>query len=163
MELGPHGFVVGEHVHLRQEERFTVLSGSVAFKLDGVERIATAGETVIAPAGTPHVWWNPGDQEARMLIEMRPALHFEEQMRTLYGLGRDGKTNAKGLPNVLQVAVFMHAYRDELAMAKPPLAVQRLVFGLLAPLGRLAGFRASYPAYTAPHRPASATTDVSTR
>src|SRR5688572_11391798 len=69
----PHGFVAAEHIHPLQEERFEVLAGNVTFRVNGIERKANTGEKVIIPAGTPHAWWNDGDQEARLLGEFLPA------------------------------------------------------------------------------------------
>ena len=43
------GGVITEHIHPRQEERFTILVGEAHFTLNGQERIARAGETEVAP------------------------------------------------------------------------------------------------------------------
>jgi mannose-6-phosphate isomerase-like protein (cupin superfamily) len=45
-----------EHVHPYQEERFDVLSGTARVSMRGQERDVGVGETVVVPAGTPHVW-----------------------------------------------------------------------------------------------------------
>lgn len=47
---------VAEHVHPRQEERFTVLSGAMGVKAAGREWILGLGETVTVPSGTPHAF-----------------------------------------------------------------------------------------------------------
>ena len=57
------GGVITEHVHPRQEERFTILAGQAHFTLNGQELIARAGETVVVPAGVPHSEGNPGPAE----------------------------------------------------------------------------------------------------
>jgi len=56
-----------------------------------------------------------------------------------------GKTNARGIPRLLQGAVLMHEYRDVIQLASPPRAVQRAVFGVLASIGRTRGLRPAYP------------------
>jgi hypothetical protein len=101
---------------------------------------------VTVPAGINHDWWNAGEDEAHVLAEVRGAgvARFETLLETLWGLGRDGKTNAKGVPNVLQLAVTMREYRDVLRLAKPPFAVQTVAFGVLAPIGRAFGYRPEY-------------------
>lgn len=58
-----------------------------------------------------------------------------------------GKTDAKGRPKLLQAAVIGRKHLDDIALAKPPVAIQRLVFGILAPLGRLLGYRARLSAF----------------
>ena len=73
------GHRAAEHVHPVMEERYTVLSGTAAFRIAGVERSAGAGEDpVIVPPGTRHLAWNPTDGEVRLRIEMRPALRWAE-------------------------------------------------------------------------------------
>jgi quercetin dioxygenase-like cupin family protein len=67
-----------EHVHPRMEERFEVLEGRAAFRIDGVDVEATAGSVVVAPAGRRHRAWNPTDAPVRLRIEMRPALRWAE-------------------------------------------------------------------------------------
>ena len=56
-----------------------------------------------------------------------------------------------GLHDLLQMAVLLREFEDELDLARSPLAVQRVVFGALfaaiAPTGRLLGYRASYREY----------------
>ncbi len=143
--MKPGGFVAAEHIHPNQEERFEVLSGSVRFRMRGQERDVGAGETVVVPAGTPHVWWNPGEQEGRVLVELHPALKMETFFETFFGLAQDGKVNPKsGLPNPLQLALIAREHEDEIYLARPPLFVQRILFGLLASIGKLLGYKAHY-------------------
>jgi hypothetical protein len=40
---------------------------------------------------------------------------------------------------------MMRAFRNELILARPPRLVQTLLFGILAPIGRLLGYKAEYP------------------
>jgi quercetin dioxygenase-like cupin family protein len=143
-----------EHVHHYQEERFEVLSGTARIGVRGQERDYGAGKTVVVPAGTPHVWGNPSEEEVHLIIEFRPALRVETFLETHFGLQKDGKVNPKsGLPNLFQRAVIAREYEDEVYLTRPPLFVQRALFGLLAPIGRLLGYKARYPAYSGPEEP----------
>jgi hypothetical protein len=67
----------------------------------------------------------------------------------MYGLANAGKTNAKGIPNLLQLAMIGREFQDVAHYARPPHAVQRVM--LLGPLGRLCGYRGIYPEYCHPH------------
>lgn len=145
----PGGFVAAEHVHPLQEERFEVLAGVLRLRLDGKEKTMRTGEVEVVPAGRPHVWWNGGPGELHVLVELRPALRTEIFFETFFGWARDGKTNRKGLPNPLRLAVLMDGYQDEVRLARPPFAIQRVLFGPLSMLGHLLGYRASYPRYSA--------------
>jgi mannose-6-phosphate isomerase-like protein (cupin superfamily) len=144
------GRVAIEHVHPYIEERFEILSGTARFSMRGQQRDVGAGETVVVPAGTPHVWGNPHNDEVHLIIEFRPALRMEEWFETFFGLQKDGKVNPNsGLPNPLQWAIISREYEDELYLASPPLLVQRVRFGLLAQIGKLLGYKARYPKYSA--------------
>lgn len=145
--IRPGGAVTGEHVHPGIEEWFMVVSGRVGFRLDGRESIAAPGERLYVPAGMSHDWWNAGDEEARVVVEISPAARFEEMISNLFGLAQDGKTNEKGMPNLLQVALFAREFEDVLYFTKPPRIIQKALFGVLAPVARLLGYRGSYPEY----------------
>jgi hypothetical protein len=122
--------------------------------VDGVERILTAGEGAVAGAGTWHDFWNAGGEEAHVLVELSPldqATRFEQLIGTMFGLANAGKTNAKGMPNLLQLAMIGREFQDVAQFAKPPRAVQRVMFGLLGPIGRMRGYRGIYPEYCHPH------------
>jgi mannose-6-phosphate isomerase-like protein (cupin superfamily) len=73
-----------EHVHPEMEERFDILEGTAAFRIQGVERTASAGDVVVVPPGTPHVARNPPDVAVRLRITMTPALRWAEFTRRLF-------------------------------------------------------------------------------
>ena len=116
----PGGTAVGEHVHPAIEETFEVVSGRVGFRIDGRESVARPGERLHVPAGTAHDWWNAGDGEARVVVEVRPGERFEEMALNLVGLAQDGQTDAKGMPNLLQAAIFAREFGDVLYFTRPP-------------------------------------------
>ena len=143
----PGGAVTGEHVHPAIEEYFTVVRGRVGFRLDGRETIAELGQRLRVPAGMAHDWWNAGEEEAHVTVEIRPGGRFEEMIVNLFGLAQDGKTNAKGMPNLLQAALFAREFEDVIYFTKPSRAVQKVLFAVLAPIARALGYRGSYPGY----------------
>ncbi len=148
----PNGFVAAAHVHPSQEERFEVLAGTVGFKIGGKQRIAGPGERITVPAGTRHRFWNAGDDVAHFACEIRPALQFESLLETMFALAADGKTNRKGMPNPLRLAVIANEHFDTVRLPFPPAIVQRIGLALGAPMGRLFGYQ---PVYT-PDAPAQA-------
>lgn len=147
LHVQPGGAVAAEHVHDSLAEHFEVLSGTLGLRLHGREEIATAGRIVEIAPGVPHDWWNAGGDEAHVLVEVRgPATErFEQLIVTLFGLAHDGKVNAKGMPDPLQLAVIADEFADVIRFTRPPRPVQRVLFGVLAPLGRARGRRAVYP------------------
>jgi quercetin dioxygenase-like cupin family protein len=137
-----------DHYHPRQEERFEVLAASLGVRIDGEQRVLRTGDTLVVPARTAHAMWNAGDDEARAVWQTRPALKTEAFFETAWGLARDGRVNDRGMPGLLQAAVLMNEYADEFRLTKPPRNVQRVLFGVLAPIGRALGRPARYQART---------------
>ena len=116
----PNGFVAAAHVHPGQEERFEILRGSVGFRIGRKKLVAGPGQRLTVPAGTPHKFWNAGDEEAHFVCEVRPALQFESLLETMFALAADGKTNRKGMPNPLRLAVIANAHFDTVRLPFPP-------------------------------------------
>ena len=71
--IAPGQRLVAEHRHPGIRERFTVIRGRVGFSLAGRRSIVEAGMTIEVTAGLPHDWWNAGDEEAHVLVEIAPA------------------------------------------------------------------------------------------
>ena len=73
------------------------------------------------------------------LVQFRPAsLRSETMLETVFGLAQDGKLSKAGIPsNPFRLALIVHDYEDQIYLAQPPLAVQRVLFGTLAKVGRL--------------------------
>ncbi len=68
----------------------------------------------------------------------------------MFGLANDGKTNTKGMPNPLQLAILGKEFQDVVIFTSPPPAVQKVMFTVLAPVARLLGYRGSYEEYRLP-------------
>jgi hypothetical protein len=66
-------------------------------------------------------------------------------IETFFGLARLGHTDANGMPFPLQLALTVSEFSDVIVFRSPPLAVQRTIFGVLAPIARWRGYRATYP------------------
>jgi quercetin dioxygenase-like cupin family protein len=136
----PHGFVAAAHVHPYQTERFKVLEGTLGLQIGDTELLARPGDNAIVAPGTPHRFWNAGESDARFLCEVRPALQFESLIETMCTLAAEGKTNGKGLPNPLRLAVIARAHFDTVRLPFPPGVLQRAALALAAPLGKVLGY-----------------------
>ena len=144
--MQPGGFEAGEHIHPLQEERFEIFAGTLHGRVAGKEVSSRPGETLVIPRGTPHVFWNDGTDELHVLMEFRPALQIERFFEMFFGLAQDGKVSRKtGLPSLLPLVVMMQKYRQEIIPTSPPPVVQPLLYAVLAPIGRLLGYRSEYP------------------
>jgi quercetin dioxygenase-like cupin family protein len=133
----PHGFVAAAHVHPFQSERFEVLEGVLGLRVGEKKFVARAGDVAVVAPGTPHRFWNAGEGEARFLCEVRPALQFESLIETMFSLAAEGKTNRKGMPNPLRLAVIAKAHFDTVRLPFPPALLQRAALAVGAPIGKL--------------------------
>jgi quercetin dioxygenase-like cupin family protein len=139
------GGVITEHVHPRQEERFLILAGEARFTLDGEERIARAGETVVVPAGVPHSEGNPGPADITAVVELRPAQRTKEFHEAVAGLAADGRSTARGAPrNPLQLGATFWHFRHESRVTSPPVAMQNVLLPPLWGLAKVFGVRPYY-------------------
>ena len=146
----PNGFVAAAHLHPAQEERFEILAGTLEFKLGGKKIVAEPGDRVVVPAGTAHRFKNVGDETAHFVCEVRPALQFEQLIETMFTLAGDGKTNRKGMPNPLRLAVIARHHFGDVRLPFPPVWMQRMGLSLGAPVGRLFGYSPSYSSSGSP-------------
>jgi quercetin dioxygenase-like cupin family protein len=140
----PDGFVAAAHVHPSQSERFAVIDGRLGVKVGREKQTLGRGEVAVVEPGTPHRFWNAGDGEVRFVCEVRPALQFESLLETMFTLAADGKTNKKGMPNPLRLAVIARAHFDTVRLPFPPAWLQKAGLALGAPLGRGIGYRPTY-------------------
>jgi quercetin dioxygenase-like cupin family protein len=137
--LRPGGAVPIPHVHPVQTERFEVTAGTMRFRVGLRTVIAEPGDVVEVEPGVMHSFANDGDEEARLRVEVRPALAMEEMFADVVELAEAGRMTRRGLPrNLLDLALLARTYDAE---AHAPLLGVRLQRFLLAPLVSLARAR----------------------
>jgi mannose-6-phosphate isomerase-like protein (cupin superfamily) len=122
------------HRHPKQVETFSIVEGALCFRISGEERTVSQGQEVVVPQGAFHQVHNPSDQPALAIWETRPALRTAEFFLAMNRAMKGGKAK----PRLRDAAAILSEYRDEFQLEKPPLLVQRIVFGCLAPFGRSA-------------------------
>ena len=71
------------HTHRDQLEIFHIIEGTLQFELNGVVSEASAGASVMIPAGAIHAFQNVGDAPARIHFELLPAGDSEEAFEHL--------------------------------------------------------------------------------
>jgi len=144
LRADPGGAVAAAHVHPSQWERFEVVSGRLGAKVGGRKVEAGPGEVVGIAPGTAHTWWNAGDDELVFRCEVRPALKFESLIETMFSLAADGKTNKKGMPNPVRLAVIANAHFDTVQLPVVPAWMQKAALSMGAPLGKAMGYGPTY-------------------
>jgi len=135
------------HYHPHQEEFMKILSGEVSIRMDGKVRVLKEGDAVHIPKNKVHSMWNATGEKATMLWKVVPAMDTEYLLETATGLARDGRTNDKGMPNILQTALTISRFDNVFRLANPPYIVQRIIFFLLTPIAWLSCYRPVYKKY----------------
>ena len=140
LEPGGH---LPEHYHPSLDERWEVLDGSVAFKLDGHRRELTPADGVILVArNARHELKNTSGSQARLRAEVDPAGSLQEFLTETARGAREGLYNGRNLPTSMRGALWIadlaHHYRHETVMCSPPPALQRVLLPPVAALARRA-------------------------
>ncbi len=134
LTLAPGGKVPSSHAHPGQEEVFTVLEGTMRFRVGWRRLIAAGGDVVRVPPGTVHHFANAGREPARLAVQSRPALAMEELLETAAALAQEQHSAGRALPRPLELALFMADFEREV---RAPFLPARLVRPAVR---RLAGF-----------------------
>lgn len=137
------------HRHRRYIERFEILAGRAGFVSGSREGAADVGDVIEVPRETTHVHpWSISDEPLRVrqtteaITPDEPGLSAAlEAVKTNFALAQAGKVDADGRPSLLQAAMLLDALLPDNYLAGIPLAAQRVIFGGLAALGRLRGYR----------------------
>jgi mannose-6-phosphate isomerase-like protein (cupin superfamily) len=69
---GSRELIAPLHVHLKDDEAWYVLEGTLGFRVGDHEFEAPAGAAVFGPHGVPHTFRNSGPGPARYLLVMTP-------------------------------------------------------------------------------------------
>ena len=143
---------VPAHLHPLSTEIFTIHAGRARYVLAGEERDLGPGEQVVMPAGVRHIHpWSVSNEPLRYRQVAESAVPAEREMdaaleglRTLFALATEGRTNGRGIPSPLQLAVIGHAMMPGTYLASSPIALQRLLLPVAAAIGRALGYRPTY-------------------
>lgn len=137
-----------EHIHPSYDEHFDIVQGEYIFKIDGKERSAGAGEQLVVKKGTPHTFRCVGDALGVVIGETRPAARIGEVISTLFGMAHEGALKPQGKPKLMQAMVIGSEYADDTVFTNPPPGIAIPMAKALAPIGRLLGYRPTYPKYS---------------
>lgn len=152
----PHaGPDIAEHLHRSWVEQFEIISGSAFYRLNGEEKTASAGETIVVMPGERHVHpWNAGEDELvyRQMDRFAPPDYGAVQevigaFATLAAMGREGKVASNGRPkNPLQGMAMMRVFtRHGGYDAALPVRMQDVLSATAGRLAEALGYRAIDP------------------
>jgi len=124
------------HVHYKQDESMTVLSGKIGYQeLKGEKKYAGPGETVLFKSGVPHKFWNAGNEPLRLSGYMSPANNIVYFLSQIYLSMNENS----GRPGMYDAAYLLARYNTEFRMLEIPMFVQKLIFPVILFLGSIGG------------------------
>ena len=135
------------HYHPFQVEDFTVLSGQLNVIIDGQLKVLKKDDKLHIAANKVHAMWNGTNSKTVVNWKVAPAMNTENLLETMTGLAISGKTNDKGMPGILQVALIVNKYSAVFRLAKPPFVFQKILSIVLTPISYLFCYRPIYKEY----------------
>jgi mannose-6-phosphate isomerase-like protein (cupin superfamily) len=106
--IPPRTLAAPMHVHRNEDEFSFVLAGRMGAQIGDEVVEAGPGELVRKPRGIPHAFWNPGDEETRLLELISPA-GFEQYFADLAPV-----LAAEGGPDFAALAAIQARYSLEM-------------------------------------------------
>lgn len=104
----PNGHAPFEHIHVNQDETFLVKSGELRVVINGVEHLATVGESITVPKGVKHIAFNNSTSETlSCILNYEPALDHVVFMQCFNGLTTDGFLDKNGGIDIPKMGYFM--------------------------------------------------------
>jgi quercetin dioxygenase-like cupin family protein len=144
--LKAKGEYVPNHIHVLQDETFTVLKGKLTYMINGKKMVLNEGESISLPKGIAHNHYNGDDEPVEIYHKVEPALDFELIIENLIGLSKDGKLK-NGKAGLLQELVTLRYLDSKAFLSDMPLGAQKFLMKTVAPIARAFGYRASYKKY----------------
>lgn len=141
------GFKPVLHMHTTTDEAFEVISGRLTYLLDGKKREIGPGEKVVLPKGKIHTHYNDDPGNLLMYQTFIPSLDVDLFLENIFGLDAEGKV-PKGQPAFLQLMVWGKKFQCKAYVASVPLEIQKALTFILAPVGRLLGYKAVYKRFS---------------
>ena len=134
--LPPHSAGPPLHIHYHQLEEGTVRAGSVGVQVGTERRVVPAGGSAAFPAGVVHTWWNAGEVLLELNGRAVPALDLDRFLQALFAVIN---ASPSGRPSLFYLFHVLWRHRNNHAVVRPPIAIQRIVFPLVIALGYLLG------------------------
>jgi len=149
------GSDLGEHMHQTWTETFEIINGTANYSLDGIEKVAQAGETFVVESGHFHIHpWNANKEE--LIYRQRDRFDKPDPaavqdilgiFATRTGMARDG-IRLKGFARLLfQSATIRTAIKHRNYVASPSIPMQKVLGATLGLLGELLGYKAVQAKY----------------
>lgn len=125
------------HTHFLQDEALTVVTGKIGYQVLGQpEQFAGVGETVLFKRGTPHRFWNAGDEILHCKAWAQPAHTLEFFLTSVYAAQvKSGSPQ----PERFDGAYLITRYKAEYELVGIPKFVRKVIIPITYQIGKLLG------------------------
>jgi quercetin dioxygenase-like cupin family protein len=125
------------HTHLLQDESLTVVKGKLGYQILGQpEKYAAEGETVLFEKGTPHRFWNDGEEILHCEGWVKPANTIVFFLTSIYNAQNK---SGKARPEQFDAAYLMTRYSTEYELPEIPKFVRKTIIPITYRIGKLLG------------------------
>lgn len=144
IHLQPGGAVPKAHIHLHEDETFSVKSGELTLVEDGKEIVLGSGAVHTIRKGTPHQPFNRGAEVVVARVRITPAGRADLMLAQVHGfLSERRRSEMEWFLQAMLYSVYYDTF-----LASPPVWVQKSLSFLISPTARLLGYRSWYPSYS---------------
>ncbi|RNI24966.1 cupin domain-containing protein [Rufibacter latericius] len=125
------------HTHFLQDEELTVIKGSIGYQVLGKEeQYAGEGETILFRRGTPHRFWNAGQEILNCRGWVKPANTIVFYLSAIYAAQNK---SGKAQPETFDGAYLLTRYSKEYDLPEIPWLVKKIVLPLIYLVGKALG------------------------
>lgn len=125
------------HVHYKQDESLTVVSGKIAYQILGqAPAYVDAGQTVTFLRNQAHKFWNAGTDELQLKSWVKPANTLVFFLSALYAAQ---KKSGRGRPEQFDGAYLLTRYKNEYGVPEIPGFVKNVIMPITYLIGKLLG------------------------
>ena len=136
------------HVHYKQEESVTVVSGKIGIQVLGKQpEFYGPGQSVTFKQGVAHKFWNAGDEPLVCTGYVTPANNIVYFLSEIY---RSTKSNGGERPGAFDAAFLLKRYKSEFNMLDVPPFVRKVIFPVILFFGKLSGMHKKFADAPAP-------------
>ena len=124
------------HVHFHEREEGSVKAGTLGTRVGNRKIVVPAGGTAVFPVRVVHTWWNAGEDMLEFGGQVIPVVDLDRYLQAMFAVLN---ASASGRPSIFYLAHVLWRHRRTQAVAKPPRAIQRIVFPLVVLVGYMLG------------------------
>lgn len=125
------------HTHFLQDEALTVVKGKIGYEvMGGGKQYAGEGDTVFFTRGTPHRFWNAGDEVLNCTGWIKPANTIVFFLSAIYDAQ---KKSGNEQPEKFDAAYLMTRYAKEYDLPLIPAFVKKTIIPATYMLGKILG------------------------